>query len=38
MYLSQLKYALYSQKPGQSHVKEGTINQHFEIDAFYALK
>lgn len=25
MYLSQYKYALYSQKPGQSHIGEGTI-------------
>lgn len=38
MYLSQLKYDIYSQKPGQSHVREGTIDQHFQIGACYALK
>lgn len=38
MYLSQLKYDIHSQKPGQSHVREGTIDHHFEIGACYALK
>lgn len=38
VYLSQLKSAPLSQKPGQSHDREWTIDQLFEIGTYNCLK